>query len=171
MSGRSAAYWLQKLAMVPTAVGGHVALSGASNETLLAASLPERFSGDRRGYSTNFFLLQQGEVLKLHALNQDEVWNFYAGSPVLIHVFAPDGAYATIVIGPNMDEGQALQAAAPHNHWCGAELVGTGYALVGCGLAPGYDPRDSSTPSAVQVSQLKAAFPAQADVIERLTRS
>ena len=53
-----------------------------------------------------------------------------------------------------------LHAIAPRNQWFGGELLG-----------PGYDPRDSSTPSADQIGALKAAYPAQAQIIDQLSRA
>lgn len=64
-----------------------------------------------------------------------------------------------------------LHAIAPHNQWFGGELLGPGYALVSSSLGPGYDPRDSSTPSADQIAALKAAYPAQAQIIDQLSRA
>jgi hypothetical protein len=57
---------------------------------------------------------------------------------------------------------------SPHNQWFGGELLGPGYALVSSSLGPGYDPRDSCTPSADQIAALKAAYPAQAQIIDEL---
>lgn len=133
-----------------------------------SASLPERFAGDRHFYSTNYYLLKAGELLRLHALNQDEQWFYHQGSAVRLHIFSPDGGYSTIDIGADLDQGQVPQAVAPHNHWFGAELLGPGYVLVSCSLAPGYDPRDSFNPTAEQLAALKQAFPAQADLIQKL---
>ena len=164
----NADYWVDKLGLVPTAVGGLFAPTFAGDNQLLHSALPERFTGDRRGYSANYYLLQQGFFLAMHQLNQDELWNFYMGSPVRLHVFGT--SYSTVTIGPDIDAGQALQGVAPHNTWFGGELVGDEpYVLVGCSLAPGYDPRDSSRPTAADIGALVKAFPDQQAIIERLT--
>lgn len=157
-----------KLKLTPTGVGGHFAPGPGSVDGVLAASLPDRFVGDRRFYSSNYYLLKQGELLRLHALNQDEQWFYHQGSAIRLHIFSSDGNYTTIDVGADLDQGQVLQAVAPHGHWFGAELLGPGYVLVSCSLAPGYDGRDSFDPSPDQLAALKKTFPAQAELLQRL---
>lgn len=159
---------IQKLELTPTGVGGHFAPGPGSTDTVLTASLPERFVGDRHLYSTNYYLLKQGEVLGLHALNQDEQWFYHRGSAVRLHIFSPAGVYSTVDIGADLNQGQVLQAVALHNHWFGAELLGPGYVLVSCSLAPGYDRRDSVNPTVAQLAALKQVFPAHADLLQKL---
>ncbi|MEY8688882.1 MAG: cupin domain-containing protein [Leptothrix sp. (in: b-proteobacteria)] len=159
---------IRKLKLVPTSVGGHFTSGPGSTDQVLSAALPERFVGDRRHYSTNYYLLRQGELLRLHALHQDEQWFYHRGSAVRLHIFSPEGVYSSIDIGADLDQGQVLQAAAPHDHWFGAELLGPGYVLVSCSLAPGYDPRDSVNPTTGQLAALKQACPTQAELIQRL---
>lgn len=159
---------IRKLELTPTGVGGHFAPGPGCGEVMRGASLPGRFGGDRHFYSTNYYLLKEGELLRLHALNQDEQWFYHQGSAVRLHLFSPDGTYSTIDIGADLDQGQVMQAVAPHNHWFGAELLGPGYVLASCSLAPGYDARDTFNPTADQLAELKQAFPAQADLIRKL---
>ncbi len=165
---KTADYWLEKLRMRPTGIGGSIALTFHSNESLRNESLPERFDGNRRLYSTNYFLMQEGEILTLHSLHQDELWFFHMGSAVRIHCFSMTGDYRVLTLGSNFDKGELLQAVAPHHHWFGAELVGAGYALMSCSLAPGFDSRDSSLPTLGQLAELKRLFPRQVEVIDLL---
>lgn len=159
---------IQKLKMVPTGIGGYLAAGAESDLLLLRQSLPERFAGDRKAYSINYFLLKEGEVLKIHALNQDEQWFFHQGSEIKLHIFSNDGVYSTITFGSDIDQGQFLQGIAPHNQWFGAELIGTGYALASCSLAPAWDKRDSFLPDTEQIDKLKERFPEQLEIINRL---
>lgn len=159
---------VEKLGMVPTGIGGYIAPGSQSDLTILANAFPERFEGDRRAYSMNYFLLNGGDVLKLHALNQDEQWFFHQGDPIRLHLFSSEGVYSTITLGSDLDQGQLLQAVAPHNHWFGAELLSPGYALVSCSLAPAWDKRDSAVPSSQQFEILMQSFPEQIGVIDSL---
>jgi hypothetical protein len=168
---KTADYWIEKLKMTPTGVGGQLAPTFVSDESLLSAALPERIHGDRRLYSANYFLLRENEILSLHTLNQDELWYFHLGSAVRLHIFQMTArTYSTVTVGGDFDKGERLQAVAPHNHWFGAELVRPGYTLVSCSLSPGFDHRDSSLPTARQLAELKKAFPLQVGIIDRLTR-
>ena len=159
---------IAQLKLVPTGIGGYLAPGPGGNSTLLHAALPERFEGDRQTYSSNYFLLKAGEVLQLHALNQDEQWFFHQGSAIRLHVFSDAGVYTSIDIGADLDQGQSFHGVAPGQHWFGAELLGPGYGLVSCSLAPAWDRRDSSRPDAAQQGELRARFPAQAELIGRL---
>ena len=159
---------IEQLSLTPVPVGGHFAPGPCGAETLLAAGLPERFVGDRRLYTSNFYLLKAGEVLRLHTLNQDEQWYFHRGSAVRLHIFSDDNTYSSVDIGEDVDQGQVLHAIAPHDQWFGGELLGPGFALVSCSLAPGYDARDSSTATPEQIEALKGVFPQQAAILDRL---
>src|SRR4051794_36635453 len=135
-----AATWVARLGLAPSAVGGWFGAHGASDETVAAEGLPERFSGVHRIYSANWYLLEASQRLLLHSLKQDELWFFHLGDPVRLHVFA-EGAYSRITLGPGFDHGQTLAASAPHSTWFGAEPLGdpdaagadvVGFTLVSC---------------------------------------
>jgi hypothetical protein len=149
-------------------LGGYFAPGHASGEVTAGHALPDRFEGDRGHYSSNYYLLPEGEVLKLHRLNQDEVWYFHEGSPIRLHVFPDEGEYRSVLIGNHPEE--ALQANAPHGCWFGAELVAPGYALASCSLAPAWDSRDSKVPSHDDLAALERRFPEQSAILEHLTR-
>lgn len=162
--------WIEKLKLRPTGVGGHFASTFESDSELLSAALPERFEGDRRFYSANYFLLNDDEVLRLHSLNQDELWYYFTGSAVRLHVFSDRGTYEAITLGADLERGQVLQARAPHNRWFGAERLSPGtFSLVHCSLSPGFDPRDSTPVSPEKLAELKRSFPEHAGLLDRLT--
>ncbi len=158
---------IQRLKLTPTAVGGYFGAGPGAAEGVLRSALPERFVGDRHFYSTNYYLLKEGDVLRLHTLNQDEQWFFHQGSAIRLHIFADEG-YRSVDLGADLDQGQNFQGVAPHNTWFGAELLGPAYVLVSCSLAPAWDARDSELPNAAQVVDLQKRYPEQADLIARL---
>lgn len=166
--GQEARQLIERLKMVPIDLGGYFAPGMAGDFELPSAALPTRFDGLRGIYSTNYYLLEAGSVLKLHSLNQDEQWFFHRGSALRLHAFSEQGVYSTLALGGDMDQGQVLQGRAPHSQWFGAELLGPGYALVSCSLAPAWAPADPARPTAAQVEALKDAFPDQAAIIARL---
>jgi predicted cupin superfamily sugar epimerase len=168
MGGPDAQGWIKRLGMTPSGVGGWFAPAMLSNETIAGAALPPRFGGDHPLYSSNWYLLEAGEVLQLHTLKQDELWFFHLGTPVRLHVFSQEDGYSETVFGPDPDSGQILHGAAPHSTWFGAELAGPGFALVSCSLSPGYEATDSAKPTEEEVGALVDEFPAQAELIRRL---
>ena len=159
---------IKRLHMVPTGIGGYLAPGPAGDFTIEPGALPPRFNGARGIYSANYFLLKAGEFLQLHSLNQDEQWFFHQGSALRLHAFSEQGVYSTVTLGSDVAQGQFFQAVAPHSQWFGAELLGPGYALVSCSLAPAWSKKDSGKPTTEQIEQLKDVFPEQAAIIELL---
>lgn len=162
----SAQDWIDRLAMTPVGVGGWFAAAMGSDESVPASGLPARFSVAHHLYSSNWYLLDQGQHLQLHRLAQDELWFFHAGAPVDLHVFGPD--YSKVSLGPDPVAGQCYHGFAPHSAWFGGELAGPGFALVSCSLSPGYDPSDSAVPTEQDLTELVATHPAQTELISRL---
>eukprot|EP01033_Poteriospumella_lacustris_P012035 gene12035-8594_t len=155
------------LSMKPTGIGGYIAAGPSSDITLSHEALPTRFVEDAKAYSSNYFLLSQGEALQLHALSQDEQWFFHRGNSIALHIFdATTGSYHNVTLGNN--RGDVLQFSVPHNTWFGGLVDGEGYALASCSLAPGWEPSDSFLADAKQVASLQAQFPAQAALLASL---
>ncbi|UJP08212.1 MAG: cupin domain-containing protein [Nitrosomonas sp.] len=166
---KDAQYWIKELRLKSIDLGGYFGKADKTNEAILRTALPERFVGDRTFFSTNYYLLQSPNVLKLHMLQQDEQWFFHTGNPVRLHIFEPEGKYHAVVVGSDTSLGQFLQSVVPHNTWFGAEILEGGYGLYGCSLAPGWDARDSFMPTPQQVTALKRRFPEKIEIITRLS--
>ncbi len=155
------------LGLVPHPEGGFYAETYRSPESVRAEHLPARFGGDRPFATAIYFLLKSGHPSHLHRLHADELWHFHEGSPVAIHILDPGGEHRTIRLGPAIGEGETFQAAIPAGCWFGAEvLVPNSYTLVGCTVAPGFDFADFEMG---ERGSLVAAYPAQWEMIERLT--
>ncbi|MEA5455964.1 cupin domain-containing protein [Sinomonas sp. JGH33] len=166
--GRAAEGWIKRLGLTPSSVGGWFGAAMASDETVDGAALPARFTGPHPLYSSNWYLLEEGQHLLLHQLKQDELWFFHVGGPLLLHSF-PDSGAVTVAIGPDPERGETLHAAAPHSTWFGAELArGTEFALVSCSLGPGWQPSDPTLPTDDDVARLCAQFPEREVLIRRL---
>lgn len=84
-----------------------------------------------------------------------------------LHLLQTDGSYRCVVLGSALEKGEHLVAAVPRDVWIAAEVGRKkGYALVGCTVAPGFDFNDFEL---AQRDALLASFPAQHDIIQRLT--
>ncbi len=165
--------WIKRLDMSPAIVGGWFAPALVSNEDIAGSALPPRFGVDHPLYSSNWYLLQAGEFLQLHALKQDELWFFHVGTPIRLHTFSrelghQDFGYSEAVLGSDPEAGETLQAVALNSTWFGAELAGPGFALVSCSLSPGYERSDSAKPTARDIESLVLRFPGHAELILRL---
>ena len=147
--------------------GGWYRETYRSSETAPANALPERFGGERAFCTAIYFLLGKHNISALHRIKSDEMWHFYSGTTLTVHMLTPGGEHATIRLGSDLAAGETYQAVVPAGCWFGAEVSGDGeYALVGCTVAPGFDFADFEMGSR---DALLRQFPEQTDIILKLT--
>lgn len=133
---------------------------------LILANLPH--SGVRNASTAIYFLLPAGTFSSFHVVKSDEMWHFYCGDPLDLHIIGPDGAYERIHLGNNIEAGELPQVAVPAGFLQAAEPVGSNYSLCGCTVAPGFDFKDFEMPDR---QSLISRFPQYKSLFERLTRS
>ncbi len=163
----SAQHWIERLNLQPHPEGGWYRQTYRAPLTLAQAALPG-FAGDRAASTAIYFLLAGDQFSALHRLRSDEVWHFYAGSGLIVHVIEPGGTYSEILLGNDAASGEQFQAVVPAGCWFGSSLRHPdSYALVGCTVAPGFDFADFEM---AKRNELAVHFPQHRNVIERLTR-
>ncbi|WP_240732099.1 cupin domain-containing protein [Geobacter sp. FeAm09] len=169
MHSHTAAYWAEKLDLLRHPEGGWFRETYRAAETIPEAGLPTRFQGERAFSTAIHFLLERDDFSALHRLKSDEVWHFYDGGPLTVHLMTPDGQYRPLRLGRDPEKGERFQAVAPAGCWFGAEVAaGPGdFALVGCTVAPGFDFSDFELAGQADLTGL---FPQHAALIRRLTR-
>ncbi|MFK7921261.1 MAG: cupin domain-containing protein [Bacteroidia bacterium] len=102
-----------------------------------------------------------------HRLTHDEVWHFYGGDPLELHLLFDDGRAERILMGSDPLQGQHLQYHVPAGVWQGACLTEQGeYALFGCTMAPGFT---GDCFEAGLAERLIEQYPAQAAIIRKLS--
>ena len=154
---KTAQDWIQSLRLSKHPEGGYYRETYRSPATV---ELPE-FAGPRAVSTAIYFLLPSSEVSAFHRIKSDELWHFYAGQPLTIHVLTPAGESVTIPVSAANP-----QAVVPAGSWFGA-TVEHEFALVGCTVAPGFDFHDFEM---AEQSALLARYPQQRGLIERLTK-
>lgn len=165
--------WIRKLGLEEHPEGGFYRVTYTARMTLAAAALPEGFAGARPASTAIYFLLSNqrvgsGGFSAFHRLRSDEMWHFYAGSPLVVHVIAPDGAYTKLLLGPEAEAGQEFQAVVNAGCWfASAPLRADSFALVGCTVAPGFDFADFEL---ARKAELSKEFPQHAELIVDYTR-
>jgi uncharacterized protein len=97
--------------------------------------------GTRAASTAIYFLLAEGAYSAWHRIRSDELWHFYAGSPLEIHSIDERGVLSTRKLGHALDHpGTVFQAVVPAGHWFAARCCDPStYALVGCTVAPGFE--------------------------------
>lgn len=147
--------------------GGWFRETYRSAEAVPGHALPERFGAGRAFSTAIYFLLEKGDISALHRIKSDEIWHFYAGSPVLIHVISQDGGYEALRLGPDPESGDSFQLVVPACSWFGAEVMNGAFALVGCTVAPGFDFADFEMADRRELTEL---YPRHSEIIRRMTR-
>ncbi len=149
--------------------GGYYRETYRSKGRISAKELSPAFAGDRNYSTAIYFLLTSDNFSAFHRIRQDEVWHFYEGSNIVLHLLKPDGSYEKVILGPDIAKGQHLQYVVEAGTWFASEVeASNSYALAGCTVAPGFDFEDFEM---AQARELLAQYPACKDLITRLCRS
>ncbi|HME36161.1 MAG TPA: cupin domain-containing protein [Candidatus Sulfotelmatobacter sp.] len=168
MANRDAKYWIEKLQLEAHPEGGYFRQTYKSDLLLAKEALPAGFTGPRAASTAIYFLLEGRNFSAFHRLRSDEVWHFYAGDALIVHVIEPDGKYSSVLLGLDLDAGQILQAVVRAGCWFASHAADwNSFALVGCTVAPGFDFEDFEL---AQRAELLAKYPQHRELIERLTR-
>jgi hypothetical protein len=130
--------------------------------------LPPQFAGPRAISTAIYFLLEGENFSAFHRLRSDELWHFYIGEPLVVHVIDANGAYSEISLGNNPEAGEVLQAVVKAGCWFASRVRDEkSFALVGCTVSPGFDFDDFDMAKPEAMAQ---RYPQHQDVIERFTR-
>jgi len=112
-----------------------------------------------------YVLITPDEFSTLHRVSSDEIFHFYAGSPVEMFQLFEDGLSQKITLGSDVFTGQFPQVVVPAGVWQGTRLQdGGAWALLGCTVSPGFEFADFELADRARLVQ---RFPALAPDISR----
>jgi len=98
----------------------------------------DRPAGGGRGAATSiFFLLAAGERSHWHRVDSAEIWLWQAGAPLALSIAGGDGV-KELRLGPDLGQGETLQAVVPAHAWQAAASLGA-WSLVACVVAPAFE--------------------------------
>ena len=147
--------------------GGFYKETYRSNGIIHNTNLSDNFIGDRNYSTCIYFLLTTEKFSAFHKINQDEIWHFYKGATLQLHMISPDGAYSFVHIGNKIEDNEIPQFIVPAGYWFAAEVLSpNSYSFVGCTVAPGFDFNDFVLPKR---KELIALFPTHSEIITKLT--
>ena len=158
--------WIEKLSLIQHPEGGWYREVYRSAENIPQHALAEGFAGERSFCTSIYFLLSGDEFSAFHRIRQDELWHFYDGDGLVVHVIDKAGRYSQKRLGRNPECGESFQQVVEAGDWFGASVPSGGYALVGCTVAPGFDFTDFEMASR---EKLLAHYPQHRKIIEQLT--
>ncbi|MGH9545051.1 MAG: cupin domain-containing protein [Terriglobales bacterium] len=165
---KSAQYWIDKLNLSAHPEGGHYRETYRSDLSIAREALPPQFTGARLVSTAIYFLLEGDNFSAFHRLRSDELWHFYAGNPIEVHVIEPDGGYSKIHLGSDAEAGDVFQAVVKAGCWFASRVRDSqSFALAGCTVAPGFDFADFELGKRSELTRL---YPQYRNLIEELTR-
>lgn len=122
-----------------------------------------------RSFSTGiYFLLVSGNFSAFHRIKQDEMWHFYDGDPIDLHIITAKGKYELVKIGRDFSKGEVPQYVVNAGDWFASEVsTSDGFSLAGCTVSPGFDFADFEMANRLD---LQNQYPSHKDIILKLTR-
>jgi|SRR5690554_6022292 len=154
-------YWITQLGLEAHPEGGYFAETYRSKRTINL----EELEGERNLSTGIYFLIDQGAFSAFHKIKSDEMWHFYDGDPLIVHMIDEKGNCTQQTIGRSIESGEVLQFVVPANVWFASEVKGSGdYSLVGCTVSPGFDFGDFELADRTLIDK----FPHHAELLSRL---
>ena len=150
--------------------GGYYARFFKSSSTVKPTDKIRYNNEDRSAGTSIYYLLKANDFSAWHRLKSDEIWHFYKGSPIKIHIINKQGTLSTHLLGDNITNPEAsFQIAITAGDWFAAELIDkSSYSFVGCTVTPGFDFQDFELADRIALTN---HFPKHSSIISRLTRS
>lgn len=167
--------WMNLLNLKPHREGGFYSETYGSDDQ---CSL-ERYNGKIRPCSTAiYYLLRLPDSSRslFHRIQADEMWHFYQGLPLIIHILDEENSSHTeLILDNRLDWNTEArpQILVRHGKWFAAEIVSTvredrqqNYTLCACTCTPGFNFDEFECG---QRSYLVGKFPHLEELITRLT--
>jgi len=157
---------IRTLALQPHPEGGWYNQTYRSDERILRSRTDQPHE-ERRASTAIYYLLRDSDYSSWHRIDADELWHFYTGDPLSIHVLNPHGELVTHRLGNTLEHpDDAFQIMVPAGHWFAAERTGPrGFSLAGCTVAPGFE---FEAFELANISELQTHYPQHKAVLQRL---
>jgi predicted cupin superfamily sugar epimerase len=116
-----------------------------------------------------YYLLPGEQFSSFHTIKSDEIWHFYLGSSIDLHIIRDDGTLDEVRLGANVFEGEIFQVVVKANSWFAASVNDTtSFSLMGCTVTPGFDFRDWTLGNREKLSRM---YPQHEEIIKKYTNA
>ncbi|MBT4160271.1 MAG: cupin domain-containing protein, partial [Gammaproteobacteria bacterium] len=75
----------------------------------VAGDIAKRYPGPRSLYSSIVAVMTRTDFSEMHRLATDEMWHFYDGTSLTIHMIHPDGNHQSKILGKEITADESLQ--------------------------------------------------------------
>ena len=134
MNIHHATYWISRLGLKPHPEGGNYKEVFRSK-----LEVSREYSNELKSSCTSiYYLLEGNDYSGFHRLASDEIWYFHKGEPLMIYVIDDHGKLNANELSDQ--ESGSLSFAVKAGLWFASfVLSGTGFSLVSCAVAPGFE--------------------------------
>ncbi|WP_084673742.1 cupin domain-containing protein [Methylobacterium sp. WSM2598] len=145
------------LGLEPNATCGCVRATYHSARCIAPGGLAEPFGDGRPLGSALYFMVTPLVPVRLHRIQNDQLYHYYLGNPLEVFLLHPNGAAQRAVVGPNLRNGERVQLLIPGGVFHTARLIGQEGWFLGASTAwPGVTPADAEIGD---VEELSTRFP------------
>ncbi|WP_017295801.1 cupin domain-containing protein [Geminocystis herdmanii] len=163
----NAQFWIEKLNLQKHPEGGYYKETYRSLDRINQDKLLTRYDGDRNVSTAIYYLLLDEEFSAFHKLKSDEIFHFYSGTTLTVHIIDNQGEYHRFKLGQNPEENEVLQLVIPHGCWFASHVSQpNSYSLIGCTVSPGFDFADFTLGDRTELIKL---YPHLTDIITKFT--
>jgi len=165
----TAEYWINKLDLIRHPEGGYYKQTYKADELIPLDALPHRFTFDHSYSTCIYYLLNKTDFSAFHRISQDELWHFYYGSPITIHIIDPaDNYYYSEKVGINPEKDEFPQSIVKAGYWFAAEVNDkNSFSLLGCTVSPGFEFEDFELADRKKLIKI---YPQHKNLISKFTR-
>ena len=154
------------LKLEPNATCGFVRETYKSDLTIAPGGLPAPFQDGRPLGSALYFMVTPAAPVKLHRIDNDQLYHYYLGDPIEVLLLRENGDSELVVVGPNIVGGELVQLFIPGNTFHTARITGKSRWFLGASTEwPGEVP--SEDVELGDAEELAAKYPESAADIRK----
>jgi len=159
---------VDRLGLAPHPEGGYFREFHRSGRLVVPSNASPGTGSARSAGTAIYYLLAAGDFSAFHRIRgSDEVWHFYAGDPLELHLLDAGRGHALRVLHGSLDAAEPA-AVVPAGTWQAARpRAGGRYSLLGCTVCPGFEYTDHEM---AERGALCRRFPRYRALVEELTR-
>ena len=159
--------WIEKLNLQKHPDGGYYRETYRCSDIINQDQSLTRYTGERNVSTAIYYLLIDKDFSAFHKLKSDEIFHFYSGSALEVHIISDQGEYSYFKLGNDLNNDENLQLIIPHGNWFASRVSEpNSYSLIGCTVAPGFNFADFTLGEREELIRL---YPQHEKIISQLT--